>query len=95
MFSDLVLSLVDPCSPGRQVGKHKVGKHTRSAIGNTIGNTMGNSIGNYIKHGLLKRWHFELNIKEHNLIKGCPGLLNTIGTLLDRSRTKLHLFQKN
>ena len=42
----------------------------------------------------LKKLHFELNIKWNNLIKGFPGLLNTIRTLLDRSQTIKQIFKK-
>ena len=37
---------------------------------------------------------FELNIKRNKLIKGFPGLLNTPGTLLDRSQTIKQIFKK-
>ena len=33
-------------------------------------------------------------MKWNNLIKGFPGLLNTPGTLLDRSQTIKHIFKK-
>ena len=42
----------------------------------------------------LKKWHFKLNNKWNNLIKGFPGLLNTPGTRLDRSRTIKQDFKK-
>ena len=35
----------------------------------------------------------ELNIKWNDLIKGLPGVLNTLGTLLDRSQTIKHIFK--
>ena len=34
-------------------------------------------------------------MKPDNLIKGFPGLLKTIGTLLDRSQTIKHIFKKS
>ena len=63
--------------------------------GNNRSNSIGNSIGNYIKKLTFKKWHFELNIKWNSLIKGFPGLLNTIGTLLDRSWTVLQKVKKS
>ena len=60
---------------------------------NTWYHTQGNSIGNYMKRMTLNKWHFELNIKRNNLINGFPGLLNTLGTLLDRSQTILQFFK--
>ena len=38
---------------------------------------------------------FLLNNKWNKLIKGFPGLLNTIGTLLDRSQTIKQIFKKS
>ena len=70
-------------------------KMAQDPSGNNRGNSIGNSIGNYIKKLTFKKWHFELNIKWNNLIKGFPGLLNTIGTLLDRSRVILQKVKKS
>ena len=39
-------------------------------------------------------WHCELNIKWNNLITGFPGLLNTPGTLPDRSQPIKQNFKK-
>ena len=63
------------------------------AIGNTIGNTMSNSIAIQKNKGF-EKCSFELNMKQNNLIKGFPGVLNTLGTLLDRSRTIKYIFKK-
>ena len=43
----------------------------------------------------LKKLYFELNNKWNKLIKGFPGLLNTLGTLLDRSQTIKQIFKKS
>ena len=58
-----------------------------------IGNTIGNTIGNHIKKRHFQKWHVELNMKWKKLIRGFPGLLNTLGALLDRSRTILQTFK--
>ena len=42
-----------------------------------------------------EKWHFELNNKWNKLIKGFPGLLNTIRTLLDRSQTMKQILKKS
>ena len=41
-----------------------------------------------------EKWYFELNNKWNKLIKGFPGLLHTLGTLLDRSQTIKQIFKK-
>ena len=66
-----------------------------NAIGNSIGNPIGNTIGNCIHKWHFEKWHFELNMKWNNSIKGFTGLRNTLGTLLDKSQTIKHIKTKH
>ena len=41
-----------------------------------------------------QKLHFELNMKWNKLMKGFPGVLNTLGTLLDRSQTITRIYKQ-